>query len=94
MGSEPKRYAIAFKPAAQQALSRLSERNRRLIVGKIDDLALTPRPRGVEKLEGPDGLYRIRSGDYRVIYQIEDERLVVLVVTIGHRGDVYRVLKR
>jgi len=51
-----------------------------------------PRPPGATKLEGGGELYRIRSGDYRIIYQIRDDRLVVLVVIVGHRREVYRDL--
>ena len=56
----------------------------------MDGLAKEPRPKGVKKLSGADDLYRIRVGDYRVVYQIRDDRLIVLVVRIGHRKDVYR----
>mgnify|MGYP001580816136 FL=1 len=56
----------------------------------MDALAATPRPKGVKKLTGTDDLYRIRVGDYRIVYQIHDDRLIVLVVRIGHRRDVYR----
>ncbi|MDJ0899633.1 MAG: type II toxin-antitoxin system RelE/ParE family toxin [Xenococcus sp. MO_188.B8] len=57
---------------------------------KIDALATEPRPEGVVKLKGEENLYRIRVGDYRVIYNVQDDRLLVLVVKVGHRGDVYR----
>jgi mRNA interferase RelE/StbE len=53
-------------------------------------LADDPRPQGSEKITGSDDLYRIRSGDYRAIYTIQDDRLVVLVVRVAHRRDVYR----
>ncbi len=56
----------------------------------MDALAANPRPKGVKKLTGLDNLYRIRAGDYRIVYQIRDDRLIVLVVRIGHRKDVYR----
>ncbi len=57
---------------------------------KIDGLARDPRPRGVKKLAGEEELYRLRVGDYRIIYQVRDRVLVVLVVNVGHRRDVYR----
>jgi len=56
----------------------------------MDALAINPRPKGVKKLTGLDSLYRIRTGDYRIVYQVRDDRLIVLVVRIGHRKDVYR----
>ncbi|PYM57636.1 MAG: hypothetical protein DMD79_20035 [Candidatus Rokuibacteriota bacterium] len=55
---------------------------------KIDGLARDPRPSGVEKLAGSERLYRVRSGDYRIVYEIQDERVLVLVVRIGHRREV------
>ena len=60
------------------------------IAPKIEALADEPRPPGVKKLAGEEELYRIRVGDYRVIYAIEDAELVVLVVMVGDRKDVYR----
>jgi len=56
----------------------------------IEALAVTPRPPGAIQLAGGDGELRIRVGDYRIIYDIEDDALVVLVLRIGHRGDVYK----
>jgi len=53
-------------------------------------LANNPRPFGSDKLAGPEELYRVRVGDYRIVYQIQDEALLVLVVKIGHRREVYR----
>ena len=64
------------------------EQNR--IVRAIEALAVTPRPPGAIQLAGGDGELRIRVGDYRIIYDIEDDALVVLVLRIGHRGDVYK----
>jgi len=60
------------------------------ITRRIAALADDPRPAGVKMLQGQHGYYRIRSGDYRVIYMIEDDVLVVLVVKVGHRREVYR----
>ncbi len=64
-------------------------RDRQRIASRIQGLGRNPRPSGAEKLSGLDR-YRLRQGNYRIIYAIEDERLVVLVVRIGHRRDVYR----
>jgi mRNA interferase RelE/StbE len=60
------------------------------IIEKIQALASHPRPAGYAKLHGADDLYRVRQGDYRIIYQILDKALVVIVVKIGHRKEVYR----
>jgi mRNA interferase RelE/StbE len=73
-------------------LSALPKAEQRQVDAKILGLAEDPRPPGVKKLEGGSGLYRIRSGDYRILYQIEDAASVVLVVCVGNRRDVYRDL--
>ena len=85
-------YRIELKPSAIKSLAEVPQPHRRRIGKKIDGLAKTPRPRGVEKLAGQDSLYRIRVGDYRVIYRIHDDALLILVVRVGGRGDVYRHL--
>jgi mRNA interferase RelE/StbE len=59
-------------------------------VAKIELLASNPRPPGCAKLSGPSGLWRIRAGVYRIIYQIRDDRLLINVLRVGHRRDVYR----
>jgi mRNA interferase RelE/StbE len=62
----------------------------RRIGARIDTLALAPRPAGAKQLAGPERFYRIRVGDYRVVYQVLDKILKVLVVRVGHRREVYR----
>ncbi len=85
-------YRIEVKPSAADALAKIPQPHRARIVRKIDRLADNPRPRGAIVLEGKSSLYRIRVGDYRIIYQIQDAELLVLVIRIGSRGDVYRHL--
>jgi len=85
-------YRIEVKPSAARALAKLPRPAQRRIARKIDALADGPRPEGAEKLKGANDLHSIRVGDYRVIYQIRDDVLLVLVVRIGHRRDVYRQL--
>jgi len=82
-------YEVLISPAALRDLKRLRGAIRRRIAEAIDDLARDPRPHGYGKLTDSDELYRIRVGDYRIVYQIEDDRLIVLVIRIGHRKDVY-----
>lgn len=84
-------YRIEFKPSAADALAKIPQPQRARIARKIDQLAANPRPRAAVKLEGA-AFYRIRSGDYRIVYQVFDDRLMVLIVRIGSRGDVYRHL--
>ena len=85
-----RRYTVATAQAVDQQLSRLPRSVQRRLTEAIEGLESNPRPHGVKKLEGHDNLWRVRVGDYRIIYTIEDGRLLVLVVKIGHRGDVYR----
>lgn len=88
MGSEP--YSIQFRPHAERDLRKLAQPIQRRIAAAIDALAKNPRPPGAEKLSGGAEYYRIRVGDYRILYEIEDAVLVILVIRIGHRRDVYR----
>jgi mRNA interferase RelE/StbE len=79
-----------FAPAADRQLRKLTQAIQKRIVRAVEGLQTNPRPPGAIKLQGEPELYRIRAGDWRAVYQIADERLVVLIVRIGHRGDVYR----
>lgn len=82
-------YSVAFKRSAAQELADLPARIRRRVAARIGELAQDPRPFGSEKLSGEEK-YRLRQGDYRVVYGIDDRELVVFVWAIGHRRDVYR----
>jgi mRNA interferase RelE/StbE len=87
-------YSVHLAPAAERQLKALEKPVRARIVRRLRKLEETPRPQGVEKLSGPDDLYRIREGEYRIIYTIKDKALIVLVVKVGHRKDVYRGLSQ
>ena len=82
-------YDLRIKPSAVKELEALHTKDRRRIVKKIQDLASEPRPPGCEKLSGRDR-YRIRQGNFRILYEIQDREMTVVVVKIGHRRDVYR----
>lgn len=82
-------YRLLIKPSAAKELEAVPARDRRRLAARIQVLRSTPRPPGCEKLTGSD-LCRVRQGDYRVVYEIRDDALVVLLVRIGHRRDVYR----
>ena len=82
-------YSILIKPSAAKELERLPDKLRRQVAKRIQGLAEHPRPAGVEKLTGDD-LYRLRQGDHRIVYSIEDRVLIVRVIKIGNRRDVYR----
>ncbi len=90
MAKTPRRYRVQFSPSAAKALGKLARDVQRRIGQAIDGLETDPHPPGSKKLAGEDDLYRIRVGDYRVIYQVENRKLIVLIVSIGHRRDIYR----
>ena len=84
------RYRILIKTSAAKELESIrTQKDRRRIVKRISSLADDPCPRGCEKLSGQDR-YRVRQGNYRIIYSIEDEKLIVHIIKIGDRKDVYR----
>ncbi len=83
-------YRIRIEKRALKALSSLPERTRAKVREAIDSLAETPKPQGVKKLADEHQLYRIRVGSFRVVYQILDQDLLVLVVKIGDRKEIYR----
>jgi len=82
-------YQIELRSRAQRVLDRLPKTDFRALIEAIKELAQTPRPRGVEKVKST-GLWRIRQGDYRIIYGIDDNQQLVTVVRIGHRREIYR----
>jgi mRNA interferase RelE/StbE len=84
------RYRISIQRDALRALAKLDKPVRRRIQTAIDRLADDPRPAGVRALTGRPGVLRLRVGDYRVIYQVHDLKLLVLVVDLGHRSAIYR----
>jgi mRNA interferase RelE/StbE len=83
-------YRIEFLKTAKKELANLPKQMQRRIATKIDSLLLDPYPPDSKKLKNGNGRYRIRAGDYRVIYRLEDDQLVILVIKIGHRRDVYK----
>jgi len=84
-------YSLYIKPSAGKELEAVgSEPDRLRIIGKIRSLAEDPRPHGSEKLAGYDDRCRIRQGNYRVVYAIDDEAGRVTIYKVGHRKDIYR----
>ena len=82
-------YELIIKPTAEKSLDKLPRPIRRRIVDAMKELRNHPRPAGVVKLAGDKNLWRIRIGSYRMVYEIHDDRLVVLVLRVAHRKDVY-----
>ena len=81
-------YQVELRPAAVRALKRIDHQDRDRIRGAIALLGENPRPPGAKALHGRPGL-RVRVGDYRIIYTVDDNILVVAVIALGHRRDVY-----
>jgi mRNA interferase RelE/StbE len=83
-------YQLIIKPSAEKQAAKLPAQTRHRITEAFDGLRENPRPRGCVKLKGEEDLWRIRVGNYRIVYAIEDDKLVVLVVRVAHRKDVYQ----
>jgi mRNA interferase RelE/StbE len=83
-------YAVEFSPSAEREFRKLSREVQRRLSPRIDSLAQNPRQSGAKKLKGREDLWRIRVGDYRIVYEVRDRTLVVLVIRVAHRRDVYR----
>jgi mRNA interferase RelE/StbE len=83
-------YRVEISRRATKSLRSLPRKEQQRVRAVIDLLAENPRPPGCVALAGEDRAYRVRSGDYRIVYEVYDDRLVVQVVRLGHRRDVYR----
>jgi mRNA interferase RelE/StbE len=83
------KYTVFIERYAQKQILKLDKKAIPLIKSAIASLSDNPRPQGYKKLKGEDA-YRIRIGDYRVIYEINDDRIIVTVVSVGHRKDIYK----
>ena len=84
------KYTVRLNAQVGKVLNRLPPDMRRRLVRRLEALEDNTRPRGVEKLAGVEELYRVRVGTYRIVYAIRDRELVVVIVRVGHRRDVYR----
>jgi mRNA interferase RelE/StbE len=82
-------YEILFKASVWKDLKKVPKSNLRKILSRVEKLGNDPRPVGCEKLTGEE-LYRVRQGNYRIVYSIQDSELTVWVIKVGHRKDVYR----
>ncbi len=83
-------YKIEISSTAEKSLKKIPKRDLIKIIESIQILSINPFPEGCRKLAGEDNVYRIRQGDYRIIYEVEGKKLIVLVLKIGHRRDIYR----
>jgi mRNA interferase RelE/StbE len=83
-------YKILYKKSVEKELRKLAVIQRKIVIAKIQALADNPHPIGATKLRGSSDLFRMRHADYRIIYQIDGTQLIVMVVKVGHRREVYR----
>jgi mRNA interferase RelE/StbE len=86
-------YRVEVSPAAARQLKKMDRQLVAAIAEKIETLAVDPRPQGCDKLRGYEGLYRVRVGDHRIIYGVEDRLVVVAILRVGNRADVYQRLR-
>ncbi len=87
-------YRVKVAEEAAKFIGKQDKRIQRQIINNIRELARNPRPEGCKKLRGHKELYRIRSGHYRIAYTIREKTLLVFVVRVAHRKDIYRHLER
>lgn len=83
-------YVLTFATSARRELQKLERELARRVLGKIEELSREPRPAGCRKLEGGSGLWRLRVGEYRVLYSIDDHDRVVDIIAVRHRREAYR----
>ena len=83
-------YRVALAPAAARQLRKFDPQVRRRVQAAIELLATEPRPPAATRLVGGAGEWRVRTGDHRIVYEIEEERLLVLVLSAGHRREIYQ----
>ncbi len=83
-------YTVVLTAAAARQLRKFGPQVRRRLQAAIELLAGDPRPPAATRLVGGDGEWRVRTGNYRIVYEIEDDQLLVLILTVGHRREIYR----
>jgi mRNA interferase RelE/StbE len=86
------KYSVEFRPAVLKSMKRLPKKDLRRIKKRIDGLAENLPDLATTKMRGNNPFHRIRTGDYRIVYQVFEDRLLILVVKVGHRKDVYKRL--
>ena len=83
-------YSVELTRTAEKQLRRVAKRARSRLLDAIEALGTKPRPQGARKLQGYEDIYRIRVGQYRVVHEVIDDRVLVIVLKLGHRKDIYR----
>lgn len=83
-------YQVIFRPTAEREIRKLPKEIQTRVVRAAEALAQNPLSHKHEKIQGHEDTYRIRVGDYRIVYEVHDSILIVLVLAVGHRGHIYR----
>jgi len=83
-------YSIEVSATAEHQLKKLSKKDQQRVINVIKQLGVDPRPRGCRKLQAYDDIYRVRAGVFRILYSAEDGQLLVLILKVGQRKDIYR----
>ncbi|WP_417335147.1 type II toxin-antitoxin system RelE family toxin [Halobacteriovorax marinus] len=83
-------YRIEITASAEKSLKKVPKKDIQKIVDAIQILAISPFPEGCRKLKGEEDVYRVRQGNYRIIYEVIEKKLVILVLKVGHRKDIYK----
>ena len=83
-------YKIEITASAEKSLKKIPKKDLEKVVEAIQVLAISPFPSGCRKLKGEEDVYRVRQGNYRIIYEVIENKLIVLVLKIGHRKDIYK----
>ena len=83
-------YKIIIVGAVHKQLKRINREDKKRILDKIQSLANNPRPHGFKELKGSENLFRVRTGDYRIIYEIQDKMLLITILKVGNRREIYR----
>ena len=84
------RYDIEMSATAEKQIRKIPQKDQIAVFRRIQELATEPRPQGSRKLQGYDDVYRIRVRNYRILYSVEDKHLIIIILKVGHRRDVYR----
>lgn len=84
------KYKLSISSSAEKKLKKIPKKDLVKVIEKIQSLSINPLPEGCRKLSGEENVYRVRQGNYRIIYEIENKKLIILVLKIGHRKDVYK----
>ena len=87
-------YTVRVDRLAEKFIAEQSRKLQKRLFAEIQSLAANPRPAEARPITGRKGLYRVRIGNYRIVYLVKDEDLLVLVVRVGHRKEIYEIVKR